>query len=276
MWTCSPPEVSAGSVARACVRGIRDQNLRAAVFSAIEAIEANNASYRELGEADRLHEIDGYSHTVPGVSAEQLRWLYSSRLVRGSEARQVYEALKAAAPHFKCLYCKEALATTLDHFVPKKSVGSFAIDPCNLVPACPRCNQLIGEQWSSSRVEQMLHPYFSPEPGRWLRASVVHSEPVTLDFTAEPDLSLPEDSRERLVRQFERLGLALHLARSCAAELAGLCRTLSTSVASADEVREDLLKNALVGFEVDPNDRRAVMYEALALDAWFCEGGFRA
>ena len=274
MWTSRPPRVSASEIARACVRNIRKNELRSALLAALDTIDANSLDYRVLGDADRLHEIDANSHPVAGVTDDQFRWLYSSRLVKNKDARRLYDLLLASAPYDLCLYCKDTVAATLDHFVPKHMVGSFAIEPNNLIPACPRCNTLIGEEWSSSRARQMLHPFFLGDLGRWLRAKVEQGSPPVVTFMADPDPSLPEPLKDRIVQQFHRLDLGLRLAKSSASELSGLCRKLSAGTETPAEVRSLLDNMADVGFQADPNDRRGAMFEALASSAWFCEGGY--
>ena len=122
----------------------------------------------------------------------------------------------------------------------------------------------------------MLHPYFIPQIGRWLTASVDHAYPVAVRFAAIPDASLEPELQARIRNQFERLELGRRYSLICGSDLAGLSRTLSDQFGGAgfDEVSSYLSELAIPAFNADQNDRRGVMFEALATDEWYCTGGY--
>lgn len=277
MWRADAPVCTAIEVATACVRGVRDRGLRDAVLAGLGHIESNSDSYRDLGEADSLHEIAQQGYSIPNVTARSMKWLYEDRLARpSSAARRYYDQIMIGAPLGLCVYCRHSEAATLDHFAPKAHHPTLAIEPMNLVPACLRCNNRLRDDWSSEPVEQMLHPYFMPEAGRWLFATIEHVDPVVVRFEARPSPGLSSDLRQRVAGAFEKLQLASFFATNSAAELTGLGRRLSSSQEAMAGIRAFLSEAAEVGFASDVNDRRGAMYEALALDDWYCSGGYRS
>ncbi len=122
----------------------------------------------------------------------------------------------------------------------------------------------------------MLHPYFVPPIGRWLTASVERVRPTAVRFAATPDAGLAPELQARIRNQFERLDLGRRYSVICASDLVGLNRRLPTRFGGAQpgEVSAYLTELALLSFETDQNDRRAVMFEALAADEWYCTGGY--
>jgi len=109
--------------------------------------------------------------------------------------------------------------------------------------------------------------------GRWLSASVDRAHPVVVRFAAVPDTSLAPELQDRIRNQFSGLDLGRRYSILCVSELVGLSRLLADRFCGAQraEVSGYLSELADVGFKTDQNDRRAVMYEALAGDEWYCK-----
>lgn len=68
--------------------------------------------------------------------------------------------LRASTEHLTCPMCGSLHRGTLDHLLPRKKFGAFAVFTPNLVPAC-KCNSkrseiLIGQHPG----ERILHPYY--------------------------------------------------------------------------------------------------------------------
>jgi hypothetical protein len=277
MWASNPPDLTVGEAARACARGIGDAELRRRVEEACPEFEANSARLRAGAAGGRLHETRAGDYSVGGLSRENLLWLYTSQLVRRRRpGREIYDKIMVSARYGLCVYCRHNLATTLDHFVPKSLTPGLSIDPWNLVPACSDCNHGLLDSFSEEPDGQLLHPYFVPEIGRWLTASVDHGQPVAVRFRAEPATSLAPELRARIRNQFATLGLARRYSVICGGELTGLSRRLGDRFGGADpgEVSGYLSELADLAFATDGNDRRGVMFEALAADEWYCAGGY--
>lgn len=278
MWTGRQPTVTADESAKACARGIRvKKDLRQRIVDACPEFLANSAKLQTAAASGELHQVKASDYSVTDLSRDELLWLYRAQLCRKKgPGRKIYDQIMVAAPFGLCVYCLHNAANTLDHFVPKAHVPGLSIDPWNLVPACSDCNHRLLDNFSQQPSEQMLHPYFIPQIGRWLTASVDHIYPVVVRFAATPDASLAPDLRARIQNQFKRLDLGGRYSILCGKDLTGLSHRLPYQFAGAKpaEVSAHLSESAQQAFATDQNDRRAVMYEALAADAWYCAGGY--
>jgi hypothetical protein len=277
MWAINKPTVTAEDSARACARGIGDTALRQRVLDACPEFVRNSARLQAAAASDKLHEATAGDYPVSGLTRDNLLWLYTAQLsAKRRPGREIYNKIMRTGPTDLCAYCRHAAASTLDHFIPKTIVPGLSIDPWNLVPACAACNHGLRDNFSDKPAEQMLHPYFVPPIGRWLTASVDHRDPVTVRFAATPDPSLGPEIQARIRNQFERLRLGQLYNIVCGGELSGLSRRLSKLFGEAGpgEVSAYLSEVALLCFETDQNDWRAVMFEALAADEWYCAGGY--
>lgn len=273
MWTVEAPRVTAEQAAKACAKSIRNQLVKHALLNAVPNLTANSDSYQHTGVTDRLHEATAELFHVPGVSDEQMRAIYSGQLACGTAAgRRVYDELMSAAPYGLCAYCRYGVATTLDHFVPKSVVGGLSIEPWNLVPCCATCNHKLNAAWSTSQNEQLLHPYFIDDLGRWLHARLVHDEPPVAVFYAEPASDVDANIADRIGRQFAALKLDRLYSTVSAVELARLDAQFTSKEARLpirQAVRDHLSEAAASWLTVDVNDRRGVLYETLSADDWF-------
>lgn len=277
MWPGSRPIGTAEDSAKACARGVRDRDLRKRVVDACPEFLANSVKLQTAIASDKLHEANAGDYLIPGLSRDELLWLYIAQLSRKrGPGREIYDRIMVKAPSGLCIYCRHSVATTLDHFVPKTLIPGLSIDPWNLVPACSDCNHGLLDNFSDQAAEQMLHPYFVPPIGRWLTASVERVRPTAVRFAATPDAGLAPELQARIRNQFERLDLGRRYSVICASNLVGLNRRLPTRFGGAQpgEVSAYLTELALLSFETDQNDRRAVMFEALAADEWYCTGGY--
>jgi hypothetical protein len=275
MWAVNSPQMDAEEVARSCAKGLRDAQLRNAVLAAIPDFISNSSTYRARAAVNKFHDSTPADYPVSGLTYTQVQSLYTNRLARPrSPARRIYDELMSAATHGLCTYCRHGQAMTLDHFLPKAVFSGLSIEPWNLVPSCQRCNHRLGETWEDDPDTEMLHPYAMPDLGRWLRATIEHTTPAVVRFYIDPDSTLDARLASRMCHQFDRLDLARHYTIVSSQELTGLGRRLRTISKKAEDVRSFLREMAAIGFASDLNDRRGSMYEALASDNWYCEGGF--
>lgn len=281
MWAVDPPTLSGAESAQACANSIGDRSLTRRVKAVIPNFDANSSLLQSKIHQQLLHQSISTGYAIPGLSNDELKKLYTRQLARqGSKARFVYDHVKGNALHDLCSYCQYGVANTLDHFIPAAVVHALAIDPWNLVPACGRCNHILSDDFKPNPREQMLHPYAVPASvpptARWLRATV-HREsgPVVL-FYADPDSSVDVLTRTRIINQFDALELRELYGVVSARELSGTCRRLSKTFpgGQAQPVAAHLRELSDEAFAADPNDRRGVMYEALAADLWFTNGGY--
>lgn len=278
MWSSEPPAVTAEDSARACVERIRDKDLRHRVLNACPEFLINSEKMQASAASSSLHTTRDGDYPVTDIEGDELRGLYKNQLSkpRRSARKKIYDRIKASAPYGMCVYCGESVAAQLDHFIPQSRVPGLAIDPWNLVPACSECNGGLLDYFSHRPDEQLLHPYFAPQIGRWLGAEVEHTYPVVVQFRAAPDPGLDPELQARIRHQFDALQLGRRYRVVSGRELSGLSSRLCTrfSDASADEVSDYIAELAALRFGIDENDRSAVMYDALAADHWYCAGGY--
>jgi hypothetical protein len=211
----------------------------------------------------------------------QLRWLYTQQLAKaGRPANEIYAQIVTASPDRLCVYCNLQAAETLDHFLPKSEIPVLSVEPLNLVPACMRCNHRLNAHSADSAEAQLFHPYFVDDLGRWLFAEVIPSmtgQPSIVKFVSSPSPGLEPVTAKRIESQFELLRLANHYRVVCSAT------TVIAAAASAkfaykfgrkQAVQDHLMEMAHQYFAKNSNHWKAVVYEALANDEWFCGGGF--
>lgn len=150
------------------------------------------------------------------------------------------------------------------------------------MPACDRCNKLLSDDFSTMATEQMLHPYALPSclptGTRWLHADVHPGPTAVVTFHADPDPTVPQDMRTRIINQFGKLKLDELYKVITAKDLTGACRYLRANFpgGQSDPVAAHLAELSRLGFASDPNDRRGVMLEALANNNWFTSAGYEA
>jgi 5-methylcytosine-specific restriction endonuclease McrA len=277
MWPVSSPTISVKETVHACARGTRDKSLASRLLDARRDMESNNEDFKATIADEKTHLITQDRYAISGVSGEELKWMYARQLSRtGRPARKLYDILISAAPHGLCCYCQYGQAKTLDHFVPKDHSAGLAIDPWNLVPACEQCNHKLLARWGSSASEQMLHPYDMPVLGRWLQGEVAAYSPLRIQFSVDVLTLRDSELQDRIVNEFEALGLAEMFAVVSVGDVETTSRTLTRLFTPGNEetVREHLLEIAADAFGVDENSRRGVVLNALADDPWFCAGGY--
>ncbi|MCQ6271010.1 hypothetical protein M8J71_10995 [Pseudarthrobacter sp. R1] len=251
--------------------------MRRKVIRALEDIETNNGTFKSYISQNLGHALSEESLQVSGVSKDDFIWLYTTQLAKRTRpARVIYDSIVQAAPNGLCCYCQYGKASTLDHFVPKAVVSALAIDPWNLVPACSDCNHEMLDEFSNQEERQFLHPYFIPAIGRWLYAEVVEGSPATLQFFANPDSALPDALRHRISNQHTELKLSGLYAIVSAQDLAEISNNVRRIYAAggASAVQDHLREMSQDCFAADVNNRRGVLYEALANSPWYYGGGF--
>jgi hypothetical protein len=216
-----------------------------------------------------------------GLTDVQLRWLYTQQLAKaGRPANEIYAQIMAVAPDRLCVYCNLHAAETLDHFLPKSEIAVLSVEPLNLVPACMRCNHRLNAHSANGVESQLFHPYFVKDLGRWLFAEVMASvsgQPSIVNFVSSPPADLEPVTSKRIESQFQLLRLANHY------RVVSSATTVIAAAASAkfayqfgrqQAVQDHLMEMAHQYFAKNSNHWKAVVYEALANDQWFCSGGF--
>lgn len=279
MWAAERPSASVTDAARACARGTRDKEVAGRLLAAQKELEINSRALQRAARGHKLRTVTPQAFVVSGLSDKQMKWMYTAQLGRsGRPASVIRDQLVGSAPHGLCCYCQYGQATTLDHFVPKELVPALSIDPWNLVPACQQCNHKLQSLYGASAEEQMLHPYAMPELGRWLYAEIGPGIPTNVTFRAKPDHAMGSVLQERILYEFESLGLGFLFSVVSGPDLSEMDATLTGlfDAGRSDLVRAHLLDTAATAMSVAPNSRRGALFEALADDDAYCAGGYGA
>jgi 5-methylcytosine-specific restriction endonuclease McrA len=277
MWAADPPRASAVDAARACASGMRDRAIAQRLLDAESELEANSAALQTAALGHSLETVTEANYVVSGMSNAELKTIYLGQLGRANRpASRIRNELIGSGPYGLCCYCFSGQATTLDHFVPKEHVAALAIEPWNLVPACLRCNHKLLSYLGESPDDQLLHPYAMPSVRRWLRAVVVPGAPVSVAFYASPDPALGPSLGNRILNQFARLELGRFFSIISGPDISETDAVLAAQFepGNAAMVQAHLLEAAVGAFAADPNHRRGALFEALAGDHTYCDGGY--
>lgn len=279
MWKLEPPRISTTTVVDLCVLQSRRPDECARLLADLPILKKNRLLYKRLANQDTLH--SGFLDLLELTSASRkdMRYFYKQRIAKeGRPGRAIYDQLLLGARNDMCCYCDSVEADTLDHVVPQSVLPSLSVEPLNLVPSCARCNKKLGDRFPSDPHKGAIHPYFSPDIGRWLYAKVVESDPVSFVFFAKPEATLARSLRKRISTQFTQLELAKRYRVLAARLVSETNRSLqrpgqSYFLLGKDAVREELSQRAIDTFGKEQNDYRGAFYEALAASDWYCRGG---
>jgi hypothetical protein len=277
------PDLSAMDVFDCCVAGIKERVV-AEKFSAARATVDDH--FREYNARAIAHALDTFMACdwgkkeqiiVGALSKGELVDLYVSQMVsKDGVGRKYYDQLLMLAPLGICPFCGFGHASTLDHFMSKSRFPVFSVLALNLIPACKDCN--TGRVASSSGSNgQMMHPYFEDESvysDAWLFAEVLPTTPATLRYYADPPATWSTDLRNRALRFFGELNLAVRFSVQAAAELVEISE-LMAYLNSFDDRKAHLERMARLERTHRTNSWKAPMYEALAESDWYLASGHR-
>jgi hypothetical protein len=278
MWRIEAPCESAGDTYRLCIQSTRDKAKRERLLSVENVINVAAESYLEAASEEALHRIGSSPDVVGVVSKGEMTELYNNQMVRkGTAARKVYDRLMSAPRHGRCPLCGQRVASTLDHYLPESIYPVFAVFPHNLVPACKDCNKEKGCAVPVDAGHQAIHPYFDDfETERWLYAEVIHTDPPAVQFFVRPPTHWSDVKKQRVKYHFNLLKLVELYASHAASEISSIrygLINLSEDV-GGEGVRRHLRSEAATRAAANVNSWQTALYEALASDHWFCEGGF--
>lgn len=178
-----------------------------------------------------------------------------------------------------CPACGINFCTTLDHFLPKESIGVFAIYSRNLIPLCAECNHKKHAHLGHDPSEQFLHAYLEDFPAQAFLTAHIEIDDARMVVTFAPDAGagLSLAFRQRLEFQLEKLKLQERYSREINVYLA----SQSTNWPDLFEVKgaEGIVFHLQRQAENEAlyhhqNDWRAVLCRALSQSEDFCGGGF--
>lgn len=277
MYTLSKPAFAVTDVLAKCISAIDDINLVSRLNAVKGSIVANEPLYERLATAAQLNLVARCAGLC-SVTKEELMALYGDHLsaTRGT-ARSVYDAIKNAAPNKLCPLCSIGSVAHLDHHLPKSRYPDLSVLPLNLVPACHFCNDTKKARFPKTAGEQTFHPYYDAHllAEQWITATLDYGTPLVIVFSVAPPTAWPLADRHRIARHFKICGLGTSFGTNANASLVSLKRRLQRlhNSGGATEVQA-YLKEERDCHDDKPNSWQYVFYQALAVDAWFVNGGF--
>lgn len=278
MWPVQRPTIDAGETFQVCISRVRTPDLRARLAGIRKDIEAAAADYEMMADLGCLHLISPTSSVGGSVSASEMVAVYEGRMVPvGSPGRSIYEQIKMLPSGDRCPFCDQRNVSTLDHFLPKALHPVFAVTPVNLVGSCIECNIAKMTLSATTAEDVFLHPYFeNADTIQWLKGGVLHQSPCVVLFHVEPPSGWSAVTISRARLQFKLLNLASLYSSEAAREITNIRYNLDQHFQSggADAVRGELERQWHSRRANRINSWQTAMYEALARDQWFHNGGY--
>ncbi|NAS95250.1 HNH endonuclease [Pseudomonas syringae pv. actinidifoliorum] len=211
---------------------------------------------------------------VDDIRKSELVHLYEYYMVQRPPGRSVYDSILVAAGDH-CPTCGGiGQPRTLDHYLPKANYPKLAVVPQNLIPACRDCNTNKRNPLVDHPHQQLLHPYLDKLQffqDRWISVSVSHTTPCTIVYFASPPDGWTDEDKARAVNHFDLFGIAERYSVQAGSEL-GFLMDMQMSYFSRQppEAFSDFLRSGANAAGLLTNGWKKVLYEALAMDAWFC------
>lgn len=279
------PTINYGDVLQTCVTSISSNDIRNRIEQIYTNIIEAGGNYAQLVETANLFLIPPFlgkdaDIVIANVTKKELKDLYTAELVPATKpGRRFYDALRISTPLGICPFCGLGQVRTLDHYLPKAKFPILSVLPFNLVPACADCNKDKTAGIATNAGEQCLHPYFDRGHfinEQWLYAEVIESIPATIRFFVEAPTNWPVIDRQRVKSHFVDFKLAGRFAIQAADEITTLKGELQYDypITGVEGVRHELEKKASVAESLHKNSWKTAMYQALAANDWYCNGGF--
>lgn len=277
MWNLSKPADDPKQAFLQCISKVRNPGLRARLNSIDTEIELASQDYENKASNTELYTIPVQPDVAGIVNNEEMKKVYSARMAKkGQPGRPIYDKLLAAPKNDLCPLCAQRTVSTLDHYLPQSEYSYFVVLPINLVPACGECNEEKSTYFASVREEQTLHPYYDDISGQWLFAEVVRGSRVSIRFFVENDGTIDPTTFSRLERHFQIFKLADLYTSHSGSELLPLMNMYEElyQIGGENAVKYQLELTARSYKRAHENSWQTAMYQALAGDDWYCDGGF--
>ncbi|MTI11656.1 hypothetical protein [Sansalvadorimonas verongulae] len=129
------PELNAKDVFSRCVSRIRDDDLKTRLMSCEDTVELAASEFDQKALAVELHTIQSSDNVDNTVTSDEMKSVYTQRMVKKtSPGREYYDLLMAIPAHGRCPLCGQRIVTTLDHHLPKAHYPALVVSPLNLIP----------------------------------------------------------------------------------------------------------------------------------------------
>lgn len=273
------PTENAVDVFQACIERVRDAELKGRLLACNKEIESASVEFDEKARMAQLHTIASKDNVANSVTVDEMKNVYATRMAKKlAPGRIYYDRIMSLPEHGRCPLCSQRIVSTLDHYLPKAHFPSLAVSPLNLIPSCQDCNRTKGENAPKSSGQETLHPYYDDvEKFVWVKARLIQTIPVTIEFYVDPPEECEIILKERLKHHFNIFRLASLYASHAAEELASVeyvARKLYNTGGGV-ELKRYLVDVADGKKLVNLNSWQAALYTCLSESAWFCETRFQ-
>jgi hypothetical protein len=249
----------------------------ARISAAVPALLGTAASFNAAAIERSLETIPRVA-VVGGASKADLLSLYTDQMsdMKGG-ARRFYDLIRNSSPNGKCPLCGVGQVRTLDHHLPKSRYPALAVCPYNLVPACDFCQSGKLAKFPSSPGEQTIHPYYDNfTDQQWIFGALNTAGSPALIFRVDAPKAWPAVDQARVNRHFTVFKLGLVYTSNANDDLSTLRDQLERIGAIGG-------RNAVLAHLEDERDRwvqrvnswQHVMFQTLAENTWFLDGGYR-
>lgn len=214
--------------------------------------EAGNFNYQTRIEAPN------------GVDKDLMGYIYSQHLRDGSGRQSYIDILKGSDGRKLCSFCGLREAESADHYKEQSLFPLLAVFPGNLIPACVRCNGVLGV------TDQRFHAYYDDVRAlEWLEAKIIGSPGVVdpgVKFSISTTFSADASLVKRVECTFNKIGLAGRWGVELAPTLSMISRAFMRRPSQSS--REDYISDLI---ETDPwawNGPHQSLYRAILKSEW--------
>ena len=260
----------------ACIENMRESSLKVNL-NLFSSIVRDAAEEYERKAGDSLFYQMSCNNTLT-VTAKQLQQVYENKFSKkGQPGRNIYDKLMSIPAQGVCPLCGQRVVSTLDHYLPKAHFPILSVVPINLIASCSECNKSKTDRIPESAEEQTLHPYFDNiDEMQWLYSDIIIGNPVSLRFFVSPPQEWSDLIKSRINKHFEILNLGALYAAHSGSELAVQKIMLGKIFerAGKDGVSQHLQDSYKSYMVIHTNSWQTAMYQSLANNEWYCDGGF--
>ncbi len=212
---------------------------------------------------------------APIGQVEMIKIYKNGMLPTSMSGRKYYDKIVASAIDKICPLCSIREADTVDHYLPKAIFPIYSVTPINLIPACTTCNTDKKIDYPTSSITQTLHPYYdNVNYINWIKATVLHVNPVAFNFYADPPDYWDNMLKQRVTNHFNSFNLNEVFSSNANRRLAGDKERLKNDFQEhPDLLLKSLWDSYTSNLSLGPNSYEAIMYFTLAMDDWFCTEG---
>lgn len=273
------PTDNSGDVFIDCIDIVRNASLKARLTAIKNHIENATTEFENKITKGTIHTIIREAIINGNVTAKEIEAVYTLRMVKkGTPGRKYYDKILLSAPLGICPLCSQREVTTLDHYLPKTEYPRLSVAPVNLIPCCSDCNKTKLVGYPTQDYEETLHPYFdNVEDDIWLNAKVIQRTPPVISFNVIPPNNWSPLLKNRVEFHFKSFSLGKLYSTQAAVTLTQINKRLEVLFQQfgSGGVKKYLEEEADSRSQTNRNSWQTAMYNAMAKDNWFCNGGFR-